>query len=301
MASEPLEALRSAFVQRKAQRKADPPSDEALAASLPAYRAQNDENARRTVPVPPGVTVEERVIGGRRGEYYRVEGSRKDRLILYLHGGGWENGSVTSRRYTAMGLARAANADCFSAGYTQWPEGRFPQGLADCLSVYAALRAQCPGSLVLAGESAGGTLVLSVTLALKAQGLPLPAALAVYCPVTDLEDRFPSRRTRDALDPMICPDVGRRMLAHFCGGTGARDPLRCVRYGDYAGFPPAFIGVGSDEVLLDDAADLHRLLDENGARNRLAVYDGLYHAFMMFPSPEAEQCFRDTAAFLDGS
>ena len=78
------------------------------------------------------------------------------------------------------------------------------------------------------------------------------------------------------------------------------DPLRCVRYGDYAGFPPAFIGVGSDEVLLDDAADLHRLLDENGVRNRLAVYDGLYHAFMMFPSPEAEQCFRDTAAFLDG-
>ncbi len=302
MASKELEQLRAGFERRKAQRKAAPPTDAELAAALPGYRAQNDAAARKSVVVPEGVRIGERTLGGRWGEFYHVEGSRQDRIILYLHGVGWENGSVVSRRYIAMNLGIQAKTDCFSASYTQWPEGRFEEGLNDCLSVFGALRGMgyAPGSITVAGESAGATMALSMALALKSKGEALPGYIVAYCAVTDLTDSFPSRSERDALDPMISPSVGRTMLAHFCGGQGADDPIRCVCLGDYSGFPPTFIGVGSDEVLLDDSVDLHRRLTACGVRNELRVYEGLYHAFMMLPSPEAEACLRETAAFLNG-
>ena len=304
MASEVLEQLRGMYRQIKEQNEAHPLSDQELAARLPPMRTQSDEMIKQSMPIPEGITVEEKVIGGRWGEYYRVDETipdkKKNSLILYIHGGGWENGSVVSRRFVTMTLAQMTKTDCFSVDYTQWPEGRFDQGLAECLSVYSTFLGMGYESknITLAGESAGGSMVLSMALKLKEEGKPLPGHVVAYSPVTDLEDHFPSRQTLDALDPMISANVGRTMLRHYCDGQGAHDPIRCACYGNFDGFPPTFIGVGSDEVLLDDSVDLAEKLKAAGVRHELRIYDGLYHTFMLIPAPESFECLKQTAAFI---
>ena len=300
MASEVLEQLRGMYRQMKEQNEAHPLSDQELAARLPAMRIQSDEMIKQSMPIPEGITVGEQTVAGQWGEFYRVADGKKDGLILYVHGGGWENGSVVSRRFCTMTLAQMTKTDCFSVEYTQWPEGRFDQGLAECMSVYSAFLGMGyeSQSITLAGESAGGSMVLSMALKLKEEGKPLPGHVVAYSPVTDLEDHFPSRQTLDALDPMISANVGRTMLRHYCDGQGAHDPIRCACYGNFDGFPPTFIGVGSDEVLLDDSVDLAEKLKDAGVRHELRVYDGLYHTFMLIPAPESFECLKQTAAFI---
>ena len=87
MASEVLEQLRGMYRQMKEQNEAHPLSDQELAARLPAMRIQSDEMIKQSMPIPEGITVEEKVIGGRWGEYYRVDETipdkKKNSLILY--------------------------------------------------------------------------------------------------------------------------------------------------------------------------------------------------------------------------
>ena len=250
--------------------------------------------------VPPTVQISPAHLGGVSGE--RVEGpSPRDSVLLYLHGGGYFGCSAKSHRpitvFFALGGFRV-----FAPDYRLAPENRFPAAVDDAVAVYRALLSagypsQC---IVVAGESAGGGLTLSLMLALRAAGVPLPAAAALYSPWTDLAATGDSIRTNTDRCAMFSGSDIAASARYYLGDTDPRDPLASPLYADLSGLPPLLIHVGADEVLRDDSTRLAERARAAGVSVELKIWPVVPHAWQLAPHliPEARQSLRESAAFL---
>ncbi len=147
--------------QGKEQMKAAPINDAVMAAMNPKMRKNNDALIASLFPIPECITVKEEKLGSHDGEFYIYDENdpekKKDKFILYIHGGGFENGSFKSRRYTSLNLCRLAKCDGFTVEYTQWPEGKHPQGPNDWNDAYHEVLklGYQPENIIVAGESGG--------------------------------------------------------------------------------------------------------------------------------------------------
>lgn len=116
-----------------------------------------------------------------------------NRVMLYVHGGGYYFGSVDEHRYQIQRHARKLKARALAPRYRLAPQFPFPCGLQDCLATYLfLLTCQEPSTIVLAGDSAGAGLVVSLLVILRDRGLPLPAGAVLISPWVDLTHSFPS-------------------------------------------------------------------------------------------------------------
>ncbi|KEY66848.1 hypothetical protein S7711_05202 [Stachybotrys chartarum IBT 7711] len=115
------------------------------------------------------------------------------RVMMYVHGGAYFFGSVDEHRYQMQRHARKLQARVLAPKYRLAPSFPFPCGLQDCLASYLfLLTVQDPSTIVLAGDSAGGGMVLSLLCILRDQGIPLPAGAILISPWVDLTHSFPS-------------------------------------------------------------------------------------------------------------
>ncbi|MEU1665021.1 alpha/beta hydrolase [Streptomyces sparsogenes] len=193
--------------------------------------------------------------------------------LVYAHGGGFAHTEPRAERLLASHLSRATGRPVFAVDYRLAPAHPYPAALRDVLAVHDSLLAHGVPDIVLFGESAGGTLVLSALLALKADGKPLPRAVAVS-PLTDLTLSGPSLDANDGLDLInraVLERVARQYLAGAPPDRAPQSPL----HGDPSGLPPLLLAAGSREVLLDDA----KRFAEAAPDCVLDVYEGMPHAF----------------------
>ena len=117
-------------------------------------------------------------VGGMDGEWIAGSSAPDDKAILYFHGGGFRLGSVSSHRELIARVAGASGCRVLAINYRLAPEHRFPAPLEDTLAAYGWMLDQGlrPENIALAGDSAGGNLVLTTMLGLRERGLPPPAA-----------------------------------------------------------------------------------------------------------------------------
>ncbi|KAA8631164.1 hypothetical protein SMACR_03885 [Sordaria macrospora] len=116
-----------------------------------------------------------------------------NRVMLYVHGGAYFFGSVNEHRFMIQRHARKLRARAFAPKYRLAPQFPFPCGIQDCLAAYLYLLTQQePKTIILAGDSAGGGMVLSLLVILRDQGIPLPAGAVLISPWVDLTHSFPS-------------------------------------------------------------------------------------------------------------
>ncbi|KAF1941679.1 alpha/beta-hydrolase [Clathrospora elynae] len=120
--------------------------------------------------------------------------AKGDRIMLYVHGGAYFFGSVDEHRYQMQRHARKLKARVLAPKYRLAPQFPFPCGLHDCLAAYLYLLEEKhdPTTIILAGDSAGGGMVLSMLVTLRDQGIPLPAGAILISPWVDLTHSFPS-------------------------------------------------------------------------------------------------------------
>lgn len=123
------------------------------------------------------------------------------RCMLYVHGGAYYFGSVDEHRYQIQRHARKLQARVLAPRYRLAPQFPFPCGLLDCLAAYLfLLTVQAPETIILAGDSAGGGMIISILVLLRDQGLPLPAGAVLISPWSDLTHSFPSVAGWNELD-----------------------------------------------------------------------------------------------------
>ncbi|MBI3759112.1 MAG: alpha/beta hydrolase [Deltaproteobacteria bacterium] len=193
--------------------------------------------------------------GGVPAEWIIPPNASDDRVILYLHGGGYVMGSINTHRAMIARIARASQAKALALDYRMGPEYPFPAAVDDACAAYRWLIAQeyKPGRIVISGDSAGGGLTLATLLALRDSGAPLPAAAVPISPWADLEGTGESVVTRAAADPMVDKAGLLRMAKMYHGDQDPKNPLISPIHADYKGLPPMLIQVGDAEILLSDA------------------------------------------------
>jgi len=231
-------------------------------------------------------------------------GVDEDRVLLYLHGGGFVLGSIDSHSPLVSNLARASGCRALAVDYRLAPEHRCPEALDDCVTAYRWLLAEgySPDRIVIAGDSAGGNLTPCTLLALRDSGEPLPAAGVMLSPATDLAITGKSTVTKAQEDPMIDMGWGRRCISTYLGSLDPRDPRYSPYYADLAGLPPLLVHLGSREVLYDDCTGFAERARRSGVEVELEVFEGMFHVFQicgMF-MPESRDAIRKIGAFCRG-
>lgn len=259
------------------------------------------DNAALGMRSPRGLNVEPARPGGIPGKR-ATPVAAGDHHILYLHGGAYISGGSRSHVPIAGQLANAAGATAWLIDYRLAPEFPYPAAVDDALAAYRGLLdMKIPAAkIAIAGDSAGGGLSLATTLAIRDAGLPLPAALALLSPWTDLTLSGESMQSKIAVDPMLGPLWLEWAAGMYAEGTLRTAPGVSPLFADLGGFPPLLVHVGSDEVLLDDSTFLARRAADAGVDVTLRVFDGLWHVFQAQAGmiDEADESVREIGNFI---
>jgi monoterpene epsilon-lactone hydrolase len=204
--------------------------------------------------------------------------------VLHFHGGVFVAGSVRTHRALGGEIAARSGATVFMLEYRLAPEHPYPAAFDDCLAAYLALLAKgyMPEQIVLAGDSAGGALVLALLVALREQNIPLPAATVMISPFVDMTLCANSFEKNKWRDPMLTKEILQRGADAYRGNIQSADARISPILADLNGLPPMLIQVGSEEVLLDDAQQLAKHAERSGVQVDCHVYAGMWHNFQMF-------------------
>jgi acetyl esterase/lipase len=239
------------------------------------------------------------------GEWLMPGGEPESQAILYVHGGAFVAFSPLTHRRLTTALVRASGVPAYVVRYRLAPEHLFPAALDDVLAAYDALVARGipPSGIVLAGDSAGGGLVLSAGLALKARaGKDAgPAGIVAYSPWTDLLATGDSIRSNAASDDMLAGEHARDSARSYAPTDAvAHDPLASPLYGDLSGFPPALLFASESEILRDDAVRFAERARAAGAPVDLILAPGMPHVWPVFfdVMPEAKRAIAQSAAYI---
>jgi epsilon-lactone hydrolase len=259
-------------------------------AGPPPQARKNFEAMFAAFPIAEDVTFETTTLGGVPARWSTTPGASKERVLFYLHGGGYLLGSSLAYRSLFSELARAMGARGVAIDYRLAPESPFPAAVDDAVSGYRALLSQgiAPGSIAIAGDSAGGGLTVAMLVAARDAGLPMPAAAVAISPWVDMEGTGGSMSSKAADDPSLNREVILGMASAYLNGASPRAPLASPLYANLAGLPPLLIQVGSSEVLLDDATRLAARAGEANVAVQLEVWPRMPHVWHGFASMLSE-------------
>jgi monoterpene epsilon-lactone hydrolase len=241
-------------------------------------------------------------IQGIAGEWITPHIVAGQRTILYLHGGYFLSGSIQSHRNLAGNIAIAGEGRALIIDYRLAPEHPFPAGLEDALRAYDWLVEQgiLAKQIYLAGDSAGGGLVLSTLLALRERGRPIPAAGICLSPATDLSMSGESWRLNAKKELVVNRHISEKIQALYLKEADPRNPLASPLYADLHGLPPLLIQVGSDEVLLSDSQSFAKCARQAGVEVTLEVWPKMQHVWQFTASmvPEARMAIEKIGVFI---
>lgn len=233
------------------------------------------------------------------------ENPSQDHVILQLHGGGYM-GAVRNAYYVFAGLYNEVSHGCnvLTPDYRVAPEHLYPAALEDAVASYQWLldKGYYGEQIIVAGDSAGGGLAMALCMYLKDHHMPMPGGVVAMSPWTDLTASGESYETNYERDPLF--GNTKDSLIYVNDYAGDHDKMDCYispLFGDFRGFPPMLIQVGSLEMLLSDSVSVAAKAREQGIRVRLSIYEGMFHVFQMayLNIPESKKAWAEVGKFID--
>jgi len=256
----------------------------------------------RLHPVPDDVLVTEVSAGGVPAHWLAAPGTGAGRVLLFLHSGGYELGSLRSDGELAARLGRASGMRVLFPEYRLAPEHPFPAAIDDVLAAWRWLRTSqdlSATSIAVAGGSAGGGLAVALLVALRDAGEALPAAAALMSPTVDLTSSGASMTERADQDAISTPAMLRQLAAGYLAGADPKTPLASPLFASLSGLPPLLVLVGTADLLLSDSERLAEAAAKAGVDVTLEVGAGLPHVYpIMLGTPEAAEATGQIGRFL---
>lgn len=235
------------------------------------------------------------------GEWVSVNRAHmKKYVILYCHGGGYSTGSCLYARTLTTKIASSTSMDVLCFDYRLAPENPYPAAINDAMAAwnYLMLLGYGARDVIVAGDSAGGNMALSLVLKLKEEERILPRGLVLMSPWSDLTSSGKTHKSRAEVDPVLDAQYLDRMIHNYVEGQDLNNPLISPLFGDFTGFPPTYIQVGNNEILLSDSTMLHKKLIEANVSVKLDIFEGMWHVFQMSPLKTAYDAMEKNAEFI---
>ncbi|MDQ8046590.1 MAG: alpha/beta hydrolase [Solirubrobacteraceae bacterium] len=260
-------------------------------------------------PAMKGTVVERRIIGGTPAEWTTTprsgEAGRRERVILYIHGGGYVFGSPGTHRNLVSRLSHVTATPVANLDYRMPPETSLQGSQNDVFAAYEGLLADgyAAESIVVAGDSAGGGHAAHLVLRAIDEGVPLPAGLIMLSPWTDLTASGESFISNGRYDFVIVKSILDRIARALAPTLEAqRDWRRSPAFAPpemLAQFPPTLVQVGGRETLRDDGLAFARRLALAGGRVETQTYAGQGHVVAMWSgTPESRRAMREIFRWL---
>ena len=254
-----------------------------------------------------GVTIEPTMVGGVKAFMLRpqtVPEAHAGQLVFHLHGGGYVFGTGESGTGEAMLMAAYGGYEVLSLDYRMPPDFPFPAAMDDAVAAWRVIVAtRDPRTIAVEGTSAGGGIALALMLRLKAEGLPLPGALAPASPGCDLTETGDSYKTNEWLDNVLVSYAGymSKVVNLYADGHDLNDPQISAIYGDFHKLPPSILTSGTRDLLLSNTVRAHRKLRQARVTAELHVFEGLSHAqhTLDYFAPVTKEVFSEIARFFD--
>jgi len=244
-----------------------------------------DQSVRWNAYPVDGVTHSDAVIAGLTVRVYQPADALPAHAMVYLHGGGWTAGSITTHDNMVRRLAAASGMAVVSVDYRLAPEHPAPAGVEDTLAVLDALATGVHSlqfdlaNTCLGGDSAGANIALGALVALKARGGPLPfAALLLYGCFAPVFDTWSNRQYGNG-DWGLSTSRMQWYWANQLGGQPADDPLAAPLHADLRGLPMLYITVAGLDPLAEDSFLLARRCIDQGVRTIVDPVPGVIHGF----------------------
>jgi acetyl esterase/lipase len=295
MASAEAEAIKNELQAFADSLQSDPPPE--LDEMRAAYETLGNVGTE-----PAGVTWTDVDVDGIPAIWADTDGGATDRVLLYVHGGGYVIGAAEYYKNMCGHLAKAIGCRVLILDYRLAPEHPHPAPVEDGVRGFQWLRSQGfdANHIAIAGDSAGGGLTVTTMLSLRDQGLGQPAAGVPISPWGDLEGLGGTIATNADKDVLVSIEMLQAFAEMFLAGGDAKDPLAAPIYADYAGLAPLYIQVGGDETLLDDTVRIVAKAEEAGVDVSSEVFPEMQHVFQFGAGrmPEADDAVAKIGAYL---
>lgn len=245
--------------------------------------------------------IKEVSMNGMYGEWISVNRAHmKKYIVFYCHGGGYMTGSSLYARTLTTKLATITSMDVFCFDYRLAPESPYPAAIEDALKAWDYIMQLGYGArdVIVAGDSAGGNMALSLALHLKDQGRILPRGLILMSPWTDMTCGGRSYETRKEVDPVLDAAYIQRAISAYAPGEDLENPYISPLFGNFENFPPTYIQVGDNEILLQDAIMLHKQMQKEKVSCKIDIFHGMWHVFQMSPFKTAYEAMDRNAEFI---
>jgi len=246
-------------------------------------------------PMAEGVTFEENELGW----WARPANHDSKRALLYVHGGGYLQGSAKAYRGLASQLVRRTG---IAALIIDYPLASFAKAPDAALAAWEWLVARGFEHIAFVGDSAGGGLALS-TMATIRQRKPTPVAGVMFSPWVDLTLSGASMTDEKIIDPLLSAEFLTSAASTYLAGASPRDPRASPLFAELSGLPPLLIQVASDERLLDDSRRFVERAREAGVTANLELWNGMHHVFQLDLAhiESAGKALDNAASFLRGA
>ena len=260
----------------------------------------NEQSRAQYAGVEIPVHAEKRQIAGVPTYVLHVDDLRdpdQSPVFLDIHGGALIFGGGDVARLSASRNALATGLVHWAVDYRVPPRHPFPAALDDITAVYRALLDQrAPSDIVVGGGSAGGNLAAALMLRAKDEGLPMPSALVLLTPESDLTESGDSFSTVAAFDNTL----GRLRPVNllYANGRDLTDPYLSPLFGDLSGFPPTLLTTGTRDLFLSNTVRMHRKLRDAGVEAELHVFEARPHGGFG-GAPEDLEVLTELRRFLD--
>lgn len=222
-------------------------------------------------------------------------------VVLLLHGSGYIGCSPKTHRGFASRISSLSGLPVFMPRYRLAPEHPFPAADDDAIAAYRHLleRVGNPAKIVVVGDSAGGHLAIALAIRARDEGLPAPAALALFSPLVDPSLRTAMADTRSQRSP-ISPRNARRFVSLYIGSHDVDDPRLSLLAQSLVGLPPVELHYGTLELLRAEAELFAARVKAAGGSCRQRIWPNLVHGYWLLPGviPEARDSVRLAGQFI---
>jgi acetyl esterase/lipase len=227
------------------------------------------------------------------------------RVLINVHGGAFMWGSGSGALVEAIPIAATMGVTVVTVDYRLSPEHRYPAASEDVTAVYTALLKQYrPENIGIYGCSAGGIATAQATAWIRAKGLPRPGAIGTFCgtgaPMSGDSPYLAGPTTGEAplAAPALPPVLPVPYMQDVSSNDAAAYPL--TSEAETKAMPPTLLLAGGRDFAASGLTLAHRRLAAAGVESELYLFDGLPHAFFVWPDmPESMEAYRLIASFFD--